>query len=73
MFTGTGGTAPINLAALIANGGGWLGTASRGKYINPFVVTAANQGNPEYYIAVYIEKTTKKPAAQSNEDSATIE
>jgi hypothetical protein len=69
----TGGTAPTNLAALIANGGGWLGTAKGGKYVNPFVVTAANQGKVEYYIAVYIEKATKKPAAQSNEDSAIIE
>jgi hypothetical protein len=69
----TGGTAPANLAALIANGGGWLGTAKGGKYVSPFIVTAANQGKVEYYIAVYIEKATKKPAAQSNEDSAIIE
>ena len=69
----TGGTAPANLAALIANGGGWLGTAKRGKYVNPLTVNATTQGKPEYYIAVYIDKETKKPAAQSNEESAAIE
>jgi hypothetical protein len=52
----TGGVAPANLAALIANGGGWLGTAKRGKYINEFVVTPENQRKSEYYIAVYIDK-----------------
>ena len=69
----TGGTAPASLAALIANGGGWLGTAKRGKYVNQFAVSAANQGKSEFYIAVYILKATKKPAAQSVVESATIE
>jgi hypothetical protein len=69
----TGGNAPANLAALIANGGGWMGTAKRGKYVNQFTVTAANQGKIEFYIAVYIMKATKKPAAQSVVESATIE
>ena len=69
----TGGTAPTNLATLITNGGGWLGTAKRGKYINQFTVTPANIDKPEYYIAVYINKATKKPAAQSVEESANIE
>ena len=69
----TGGTAPTNLASLITNGGGWLGTAKRGKYINQFTVTPANLDKPEYYIAVYIDKATKKPAAQSTVESASIE
>lgn len=69
----TGGTAPANLAALIANGGGWLGTIKRGKYVNPFVVNATNKDKPEFYILVYIDKATKKPAAQSNVESAVIE
>ena len=69
----TGGAAPANLAALITNGGGWLGTARRGKYINEFVVTSENAGKPEYYIAVYIDKIKKKPAAQSVAESAVIE
>jgi len=69
----TGGTAPTNLAALITNGGGWLGSCKRGKFINTFTVTAANQGKVEFYIAVYIEKATMKPGAQSVPESATIE
>ena len=73
IYAQNGGTAPANLAALIANGGGWMGTAKRGKYINPFVVTAANKNTVEYYIAVYILKATKKPAAQSNVENAVIE
>jgi hypothetical protein len=73
LYAQNGGTAPANLAALIANGGGWLGTAKRGKYINPFIVTATNKNTVEYYIAVYIEKATKKPAAQSNVENAVIE
>ena len=44
IYAQTGGTAPANLAALVTNGGGWLGTTKRGKYINQFTVTAANQG-----------------------------
>ena len=73
IYAQTGGAAPANLAALIANGGGWLGTAKRGKYINQFVVTPANRDKPEYYIAVYIDRATKKPAAQSVAESAIIE
>ncbi len=73
IYAQTGGTAPANLAALVTNGGGWLGTTKRGKYINQFTVTAANQGKVEYYIAVYIEKATKKPGAQSVPESAMIE
>jgi hypothetical protein len=73
IYAQTAGTAPANLAALIANGGGWLGTAKRGKYVNQFTVSAANLGKTEFYIAVYIMKATKKPAAQSVAESATIE
>jgi hypothetical protein len=73
IYAQTGGTAPANLTALIANGGGWLGTAKRGKYINEFEVTPENAGKPEYYIAVYIDKIKKKPAAQSVVESAVIE
>ena len=69
----TGGAAPTNLAALITNGGGWLGSCKRGKFVNTFTVSAANTGKVEYYIAVYIEKATKKPGAQSLVESATIE
>ena len=59
----TGGTQPADLAALIANGGGWLGTAKRGKFV--YTPTTANMGKTEYYIAVYIDKTTLKPIANS--------
>jgi len=69
----TGGTAPTSLATLIANGGGWLGSCKRGKYVNTFTVSAANQGKSEFYIAVYILKSTGKPAAQSVVESASIE
>ena len=69
----TGGAAPTNLAALITNGGGWLGSCKRGKFINQFTVSATNIGKVEYYIAVYIEKATMKPGAQSLPESATIE
>ena len=73
IYAQTGGVAPNNLATLITNGGGWLGTAKRGKYVNQFTVTPANLDKPEYYIAVYIDKSTKKPAAQSTVESASIE
>ena len=66
----TGGTAPTDLAGLIANGGGWLGTAKRGKFISP--LTTANAGKTEYYIAVYIDKETLKPIAYSTVASEAI-
>jgi len=66
----TGGTAPADLAALIANGGGYLGTAGRGKYINKY--TVAKVGDVEYYIIVYVDKITKKPFAYSVVASAPL-
>ena len=69
----TGGTEPDNLAALVANGGGWLGTAVKGKYLNRLTVNTNTKNQPEFYIAVYIDKLTKKPAAQSNVESENIE
>ncbi|MHB8260537.1 MAG: hypothetical protein ACYDCN_02030 [Bacteroidia bacterium] len=61
----TGGTMPTDLATLIANGGGWLGTVKRGKFINPIAVTTGNKGKEEYYIVTYIDKITLKPVAYS--------
>jgi hypothetical protein len=66
----TDGPEPIDLAALIANGGGYLGTAKRGKYISQ--LNAASIGSIEYYIVVYVDKKTLKPVAQSPVVDATI-
>ncbi len=66
----TGGTLPADLAALIANGGGWLGTAKHGKFVSP--LTTANAGKTEFYIAVYIDKVTLKPIAYSTVASEAI-
>ena len=65
----TGGTQPTDLASLIANGGGYLGTAQRGKYISSFT---GNANKEEYYVAVYVDKVTLKPVAQSPVVSALI-
>jgi hypothetical protein len=61
-YTGAAGLVITDLAALIALGGGYLGEASRGKFTNIFT---ANTGKTEYYVAVYVDKKTKKPASQS--------
>ena len=66
----TGGTAPIDLADLIAKGGGYLGQATRGKFVNTF--GSSNMGQPEHYIAVYVDKATKKPFSQGIVVSALI-
>lgn len=66
----TGGTQPADLTTLIANGGGWLGTAKRGKLVSP--LSTANAGKTEYYIAVYIDKVTLKPSAYSTVASEVI-
>lgn len=66
----TGGTRPIDLTQLIANGGGYLGQASRGKFVN--TLSNDNIGKIEYYIIVYILKATKKPFTQSAVGSALI-
>ncbi|MEI8203720.1 MAG: hypothetical protein WCH34_11940 [Bacteroidota bacterium] len=59
----TGGTEPTDLASLIANGGGYLGEATKGKFRHEF--PSGNKGKTEFYIAVYISKKTKKPVSQS--------
>ncbi len=61
-YTGAAGLVIADLAALIALGGGYLGEASRGKFTNVFTT---NTGKTEYYVAVYVDKKTKKPASQS--------
>jgi len=66
----TGGERPADLAALIANGGGYLGTAGRGKYVHKY--TVAKAGDVEYYIIVYVDKVTKKPFAYSIVASAPL-
>jgi hypothetical protein len=66
----TGGTQPINLTALVANGGGWLGSATRGKLVHKY--GNEHLGQVEYYIAVYIDKVSKKPFAQSFVESALL-
>ena len=70
IYAQTGGTQPADLAALIANGGGYLGTAKRGKYTN--LLSVSNLGKTEYYIAVYVDKSTLKPVAQSSVENAMI-
>ena len=66
----TGGTRPINLTALIANGGGYLGQATRGKLVNKY--GNEHLGEVEYYIAVYVDKASKKPFSQSFVESALL-
>lgn len=66
----TGGTRPIDLTQLIANGGGYLGQTTRGKYVH--TLNNADIGKTEYYIAVYILKATKKPFSQGQAASALI-
>jgi len=66
----TGGTLPSDLTQMIANGGGYLGEAAKGKYVN--ILPTGNTGKAEYYIAVYVSKKTKKPVAQSVVASAII-
>ncbi|MEI8203860.1 MAG: hypothetical protein WCH34_12640 [Bacteroidota bacterium] len=66
----TGGTAPADLTQLIANGGGYLGEADKGKFIN--TLPGGNKGKIEYYILVYILKKTKKPFSYSIVYSAVI-
>jgi len=61
-YTGTAGVAIDSFAELISLGGVYLGQANRGKFINHI---SGNTGKTVYYIAVYIDKKTKKPMAQS--------
>jgi len=77
LYGQTAGTAPTNLADLMANGGGFIGTFKKHKFVNVFstaVITGAanKKGQPEYYIAVYIDKDTLKPTTQSPVVSALI-
>lgn len=66
LYAQTGGTQPANLADLMTNGGGFIGTVDKKhhKYVNVFPAKSVS-GTPEYYIAAYIDKTTLKPTAQS--------
>ena len=66
----SGGTLPANLAELIANGGGYLGQAVGGKYVNVF--TDQKTGTVEYYIAVYVSSKTKNPFSYSKTARAVI-
>jgi hypothetical protein len=72
VYAQTGGTAPTNLASLIANGGGYIGQAKDGKFVNTIAVTAANVGKIEYYIVVYVDSKTLKPSAYSTVAFETI-
>jgi hypothetical protein len=62
----TGGTMPTDFSLM----GRALGQASRGKFVHAF--TMADVGKIQYYIAVYIDKKTKQPVAQSPVASAMI-
>ena len=66
----TGGTLPTNLTTLISNGGGYLGEAVKGKF--KYALPQGKVGTIEYYIAVYVDKKTKKPASQSKVANAII-
>jgi hypothetical protein len=66
----TGGNMPANLAELITNGGTYLGEAVKGKFINVF--TNQKSGVPQFYIAVYILKKTKKIFSQGPVANAMI-
>ena len=70
MYGQTGGNPPADLAELIANGGGYLGEAIKGKFKHTLPQGAT--GKFEYYIAVYIDSKTKKPASYSVVASAII-
>ena len=63
----TGGTMPIDYSLM----GRALGQASRGKFVTP-LHPVADVGKIVYYIAVYIDKKTKQPIAQSLVVSAII-
>ena len=69
-FTGAQGLAIADLSALIALGGGYLGEAAKGKFVNTF--DSSSTGKTEYYVVVYVSKKTKKPVAQSKVVSALI-
>lgn len=62
----TGGTMPTDYSLL----GRPLGQASRGKFVHTFQL--ADVGKIQYYIAVYVDKKTKQPVAQSPVASAII-
>jgi len=62
-YTGAAGVVIADLAALIALGGGYLGEATKGKFVNTF--NGSTNGKTEYYVAVYVDKKTKKPTTQS--------
>lgn len=62
----TGGEKPTDYHQL----GHPLGQASRGKFVATF--DGADVGKTQYYIAVYIDKKTKKPLLQSPVASAII-
>lgn len=62
----TGGTMPTDYSLM----GRPLGQSSRGKFVHTF--TLADVGKIQYYIAVYVDRKTKKPVAQSPVASAMI-
>jgi len=77
LYGQTDGTQPTSLADLMANGGGYIGTFKRHKFVNVFpaaIITGSTskKGKPEFYIAVYIDKDTLKPTTQSPVVSALI-
>ena len=66
----TGGNPPADIVELIANGGGYLGEAVKGKFKNN--LPQGSTGKFEHYIAAYIDSKTKKPASYSVVASAII-
>ncbi|MHB8260603.1 MAG: hypothetical protein ACYDCN_05505 [Bacteroidia bacterium] len=69
VYAQIGGTKPTELATLLANGGGFLGTATRGKFVSNF---PNGKGKEIFYIAVYIDKKTLKPAMESKVADAMV-
>ena len=63
VFAQIGGTKPVNMAGLIANGGSRVGEVTAGKFI--FDVPNGNKGKTVFYILTYIEKKTKKSFSYS--------
>lgn len=66
----TGGIRPLDLTQLIANGGGYLGETTRGKFVN--TLNSGDVGKTEFYILVYILKASKKPFSQGQAVNALI-
>jgi hypothetical protein len=68
-YIGEAGLSFTDLSQMITAGGTYLGQARWGKFANTI---PGKKGKTAYYIAVYVNKKTKKPMTQSPVESAII-